>query len=414
MPLTTAPVGILVGAPHPNASRLFLDFILSQEGQELMNTKLYGMYSMRADVPPPAGQKQLAEHKSAAAGGHGQLLAGEPGLSEAFRGPVPLILRPGILRPVVRGRRASLRSPSACSFRCSCCRHCWRCCSPDAASGFAPLAQPDIVLNTLVFGVFTTICAVLIGLGLAMALAPQIPGRAMLERLVVMPLYLTPLLTAMGWNWLASPKSGLLNLILHAVLGSWATINVVSPAGAVAVTALATAPLPFLLISDALGGLDPSLLESARVHGARPATVFRRVVLPLLQPAILASALLVCVQAIGMFSVPAVLGMPAGFNVATTQIFQLLENYPPRIGDAIGLGRAAADPVGRADLRAIGDPRPAILRDDHREGISPRGGQATRHCRPCPARLDLHRAGDRAAARLPCSGPRAACSCRQI
>ena len=207
-----------------------------------------------------------------------------------------------------------------------------------SASGFAPLAQPDIVLNTLVFGVFTTICAVLIGLGLAMALAPQIPGRAMLERLVVMPLYLTPLLTAMGWNWLASPKSGLLNLILHAVLGSWATINVVSPAGAVAVTALATAPLPFLLISDALGGLDPSLLESARVHGARPATVFRRVVLPLLQPAILASALLVCVQAIGMFSVPAVLGMPAGFNVATTQIFQLLENYPPRIGDAIAWG----------------------------------------------------------------------------
>ena len=61
VPLTTAPVGILVGAPHPNASRLFLDFILSQEGQELMNTKLYGMYSMRADVPPPAGQKQLAD-----------------------------------------------------------------------------------------------------------------------------------------------------------------------------------------------------------------------------------------------------------------------------------------------------------------------------------------------------------------
>ncbi len=60
-PLTLAPVGILAGAPHPNAAKLFMDFILSREGQELLNTKLYGMYSMRADVPPPAGQKQLTD-----------------------------------------------------------------------------------------------------------------------------------------------------------------------------------------------------------------------------------------------------------------------------------------------------------------------------------------------------------------
>jgi iron(III) transport system substrate-binding protein len=61
MPLTLAPAGIIAGAPHPNAAKLFIDFILSQEGQRLLNTDLYGMYSMRADVPPPAGQKPLAE-----------------------------------------------------------------------------------------------------------------------------------------------------------------------------------------------------------------------------------------------------------------------------------------------------------------------------------------------------------------
>jgi iron(III) transport system permease protein len=76
--------------------------------------------------------------------------------------------------------------------------------------------------------------------------------------------------------------------------------------------------LPFLLLSDALRALDPSLLEVARVHGAMPHLVFRRIVLPLLLPAGLASGVLAFVQAIGMFSVPAVLGMPAGFNVATT------------------------------------------------------------------------------------------------
>jgi iron(III) transport system permease protein len=207
-----------------------------------------------------------------------------------------------------------------------------------AGAGFAPLREPGVVLNTLMFGVLTTICALLLGGALALSLVPGIPGRSLLERLVVMPLYLTPLLTAMGWSWLASPKSGLLNLLLHASLGAWATINVISAGGAIVVTALAAAPLPFLLLSDALRALDPSLLEAARVHGAMPHLVFRRIVLPLLLPAGLASAVLVFVQSIGMFSVPAVLGMPAGFNVATTEIYQLLESYPPRTADATAWG----------------------------------------------------------------------------
>jgi iron(III) transport system substrate-binding protein len=63
MPLALAPVAILAAAPHPNAARLFLDFILSKEGQTLFNPTLYGVYSIRDDVPPPAGQKKLADTK---------------------------------------------------------------------------------------------------------------------------------------------------------------------------------------------------------------------------------------------------------------------------------------------------------------------------------------------------------------
>jgi iron(III) transport system permease protein len=204
--------------------------------------------------------------------------------------------------------------------------------------GFAPLHHPDVVLNTLLFGLLTTLCAMLAGGGLAFSLPPGVPGRVLLERLVVMPLYLTPLLTAMGWSWLASPRSGLANLLLHTMFSARVTINIVSAAGTIVVTALAAAPLPFLLLSDALRALDPALLDAARVHGAAPRMVFRRIVLPLLLPAALASAVLVFVQAIGMFSVPAVLGMPAGFRVATTEIYQALENYPPRTADATGWG----------------------------------------------------------------------------
>ena len=61
MPVTLVAVGALANAPHPNAGKLFVDFVLSASSQRLLNTELYGMYSMRSDVPPPPGQKPLSE-----------------------------------------------------------------------------------------------------------------------------------------------------------------------------------------------------------------------------------------------------------------------------------------------------------------------------------------------------------------
>jgi iron(III) transport system substrate-binding protein len=63
MPLALAPVAILKAAPHPNAARLFVDFMLSERGQTLLDTEIFGVYSMRKGVRPPAGQLPLAETK---------------------------------------------------------------------------------------------------------------------------------------------------------------------------------------------------------------------------------------------------------------------------------------------------------------------------------------------------------------
>jgi len=52
--------GIYKRAPHPNAARLFMDFLLSQEGQALY-TKLMGRVSARADVALPSFPEMPAE-----------------------------------------------------------------------------------------------------------------------------------------------------------------------------------------------------------------------------------------------------------------------------------------------------------------------------------------------------------------
>ncbi|HTU56695.1 MAG TPA: iron ABC transporter permease [Acetobacteraceae bacterium] len=202
------------------------------------------------------------------------------------------------------------------------------------------IREPAPFTNTLIVGAGGTVLAVAIGGALALVLVrTDTPGRFLLEMLVVLPLYVTPLLTAIAWSWLGSPHAGLINVFLHDALGlHGVVVDLTSAAGVILVSALSFVPLPFLLIGSALRGMDPALEDSARVHGASAFAALRRITLPLVLPAILASSLLVFVQAIGAFAVPAVLGMPSNFYVATTEIYQLIEAYPPRLGEAAAWG----------------------------------------------------------------------------
>jgi iron(III) transport system substrate-binding protein len=63
MPVASAPIAVLKDAPHPGAARLFVDFVLSEVGQTLLNCELFGTYSLRGDVAPPAGQRAFADTK---------------------------------------------------------------------------------------------------------------------------------------------------------------------------------------------------------------------------------------------------------------------------------------------------------------------------------------------------------------
>lgn len=58
--LSPGPAGILKQAPHPNAAKLFMDYICSKEAQEIIAAKYY--YPGRVDIPAK-GQPSLGELK---------------------------------------------------------------------------------------------------------------------------------------------------------------------------------------------------------------------------------------------------------------------------------------------------------------------------------------------------------------
>ena len=69
-----------------------------------------------------------------------------------------------------------------------------------------------VLTNTVIIAVMATVMAILIGFTLAWILTrTNVPGRETLERLLELPYYMTPLVGALAWAVLASPRSGFFN-----------------------------------------------------------------------------------------------------------------------------------------------------------------------------------------------------------
>ncbi len=64
LPVTPTCAGVVSKAPHPEAAKLFMDWLLSPDGQEVTQSNPYLIYpSMRKDAPPMPGGGHLSDFK---------------------------------------------------------------------------------------------------------------------------------------------------------------------------------------------------------------------------------------------------------------------------------------------------------------------------------------------------------------
>jgi iron(III) transport system permease protein len=191
-----------------------------------------------------------------------------------------------------------------------------------------------MVANTAWFAAGSTALAVGLGGTLAfLVVRTDVPARRLLFAAALAPLALPGVLYAVAWIFLASPRSGLLNLLLEPALGP-ETFDIFTLGGMIVVEGLHLSPLAFLLVAAALRSLDPTLEESAIVSGAGVLGTIRRVTLPLVRPAVSAAVLILTVRVIGTFAVPTLIGLPARVSVFTSRIWTSLDRYPPDFGEA--------------------------------------------------------------------------------
>ncbi len=113
--------------------------------------------------------------------------------------------------------------------------------------------------------------------------------------------------------------NGVLNSALTAS-GIWSTPSTAflnTPAAVVLTLAHAYAPFAILPILVALDAIPRSLTEAAADLGAKPFTVFRRVILPNSMPGVLAGAVVVFVPTVGDYVTPALVGGPASTMIGS-------------------------------------------------------------------------------------------------
>ena len=189
--------------------------------------------------------------------------------------------------------------------------------------------------TTVKFAAGSALGALTIGIVMAWLVErTDLPARGLVRGMIILPMATPPILLAISWVMLLSPRTGFFNDVLQGLFGlESAPFDIFSLPGMIFVESLSLVPSTFLILSPAFRNMDPNLEEAARTCGAGLFTMLRRVVLPVLAPAILAAAGLLLMFGFLVFDVPGAIGMPVGIFVLSSQIVYLVNDAPTGIAE---------------------------------------------------------------------------------
>ena len=185
--------------------------------------------------------------------------------------------------------------------------------------------------NTVVLAFWSGIVALAIGAPMAwLSARTDLPGRRIIQNLIMASFVTPPFLGAFAWVMLAGPNAGYLNQLYRGLTGAEAPLlNIFSMPGLIFVVAIYTFPYVYIMIANTLGLIASDLEDAAAILGAGRLQVARTITLPMVLPAILSGFILAVLQALALFGSPAILALPAGFHTVTTQMWSFFQ-YPPR------------------------------------------------------------------------------------
>jgi iron(III) transport system permease protein len=178
--------------------------------------------------------------------------------------------------------------------------------------------------NSLALGFWVTVMCLVFAVPVAWAVSrTDMPGKGAIRLLVLGTFVTPPYLGSIAWILLAGPNSGWLNRIWMVLTGAHQGLfNIYSFTGLAFNIALYSFPYLFIFTTAALDVVSSEMEDAANILGAGTLRTTLQITLPLVLPAILSGAIITFLEAIALFGSPALIAIPARFNVVTTQLLQ--------------------------------------------------------------------------------------------
>ena len=177
---------------------------------------------------------------------------------------------------------------------------------------------PQSALGSVAISLLSVITAGVVGTALAVILERwEFPLRRTFRALILIPLAMPPFMGVAAFAKLYG-LGGVIPALLGRISGSDPNAFAVSGmAGVLLVHTVSMYPYFYLPVAAALRQSDDALEDAARSLGASALQTWRRVLLPMLTPAIAAGALLTFMASMGSYTAPVLFGMN---KVLTRQI----------------------------------------------------------------------------------------------
>lgn len=194
---------------------------------------------------------------------------------------------------------------------------------------------------TFAFSLMALAFTFLVGFGLALFLNRDTPGSILLRTVVLLPYVMAMLVGSMLLKWIFSTDAGLIPLA-----AAW--FNLASPtiladpnyamAALVANGIWRDSAFAMVMLLAGLRSIPPNLIQAARIDGASSFLIFRRILLPLLRPAILITMIRLLLHFANVLTFPLILTGGGPNNATETLALRIF-----RIGfEDFDLGKANA------------------------------------------------------------------------
>ncbi len=200
-------------------------------------------------------------------------------------------------------------------------------------SNYVALLQDAVFLksvgNTILFGLYTILPTMVIGLGLAVLLNNNIAGKGIFRTVFYLPNIISMVAVSMAWLYLMDTNAGLFNTTLR-MMGLDAVQWLSDPALAmisVAITSIwATVGYNMVIFLAGLQAIPQDLYEAASIDGVGKWGQFRFITVPLLAPSIFFVFVNACIRSFQVFGQVLIMTGGGPVNSTTTIAHQIYSN----------------------------------------------------------------------------------------